>query len=257
MYQKFNTHSKALDNRIKAHGKYGSRDLNSWIFNSVKVAPGQVVMDLGCGRGKQTMDIAAKVGTKGHVTSVDLSKESLDHLLATALEKKLHNIETYHSDIDNIFKVHGLKRYDAMISSYALYYTHNPEQTIKNIYRKLKPGGKLFFCGPSKQNNAEIKNFHYKIKGGDIPPHTFASIFMEETGLQAVNKVFGKSKVLSFDNTLSFDSAEALYNYWSSYNLYDKSIDKAFKTAAAAHFKDNKNFITKKRVVGVLAVKPK
>ena len=52
---------------------------------------------------------------------------------------------------------------------------------------------------------------------------------------------------------MQFDSADALYNYWSSYNLYDSRLDAAFKEAANKHFKKNDVFETIKRVIGVKA----
>jgi len=255
MYQKFNTHSKALRNRIEAHNKFGSKDLNQWIFDQIDVQPGNAILDIGCGRGKQSIDLAQLVGTLGKISSVDISEESISTLKQVAEEKKLSNINTYISDIDTVFDKLEDSTFNFIISSYALYYTKDARKMIQNIYDHLNQNGAVFFCGPSKQNNQEIKDFHYSIKEETQPPHTFASIFMEENGAQLVKEIFGNIEIFQFDNQLDFDSAESLYTYWSSYNLYDASIDQLFKDTAEKHFETNNIFTTTKRVIGVKATK--
>ena len=78
---------------------------------------------------------------------------------------------------------------------------------------------------------------------------------MEGIGQRLVREVFRKVEVTSFENPLRFNSAEALYAYWSSYNLYEDELDESFKATAAEHFNRNSVFITKKRVIGVKAIK--
>jgi hypothetical protein len=82
-----------------------------------------------------------------------------------------------------------------------------------------------------------------------------ASIFREGIGRDKTIEIFDKVDTTTFENILRFDSAQALYNYWSSYNLYDESIDAKFNTAAQKYFKTNKVFETVKRVLGIKAYK--
>src|ERR1019366_9952964 len=82
----------------------------------------------------------------------------------------------------------------------------------------------LFFCGPSQRNNGELKEFHDSLWGRadrPVPATKGAAPFMEATGPDLVNEIFGNAEIFHFENPLRFDSPEALYSYWSSYNLYD------------------------------------
>jgi hypothetical protein len=122
------------------------------------------------------------------------------------------------------------------------------------IRRVLKPEGVLFFCGPSRANNVELKQFHYSLRGEEAPPETGAAVFMEDTGPQLARQLFQRIEVVQFENPLCFDNPEALYSYWSSYNLYDQNLDAVFRTAADRYFQTHAVFQTSKRVVGVKAV---
>lgn len=78
---------------------------------------------------------------------------------------------------------------------------------------------------------------------------------MEETGQRLAHEYFTRVEISTFQNSLKFDSAEALYRYWSSYNLYDERLDADFKAATTRHFQTHAVFETVKRVIGVKAFK--
>ncbi|NNE99531.1 MAG: methyltransferase domain-containing protein [Pyrinomonadaceae bacterium] len=254
---KFNTDSKALVNRIDAHSAFGTNDLNSWILGNLNLSTGCRVLDLGCGTGKQSIAIAEKIGESGAVTSIDLSDESLKTLRTEAEKLGLTDrISATKSDLDNIDGVIEENHYDNIVSSYALYYCSDPEKTFSTLYDALKPGGVIFFCGPSRENNSEIKSFHYSLAGVSPQMETFASRFMEDDGPEQVKSVFQNIEIREFRNPLKFDSSDALYKYWSSYNLYDEELDSIFKERAALHFQSHDHFETVKRVIGIRAIKP-
>ena len=253
---KYNTDTAALDQRINSHDKFGSNDLNRWIFENLQLSNGLTVLDLGCGTGKQSIPIANTIGEKGIVYSLDLSQEALDALTEKAcshqVEGRIKVLCCGHDDLDRTFENN---QFDRILSSYSLYYTSDAEHVIRSIWKKLKAGGILFYCGPSSKNNLELKKFHYSILGKKEAPIMGASIFMEGVGREKTIEVFDKVDTVSFENILRFDSAQALYSYWSSYNLYDKSIDSQFVYAAQEHFKNNNVFETVKRAIGIRACK--
>ena len=88
---KFDTDVAALTNRIRAHEKYSTKDLNAWIFTHLEAAPGHAILDLGCGTGKQTLPLAQVAGEGGHILAVDISLEALDKLFQAAKELQVEN----------------------------------------------------------------------------------------------------------------------------------------------------------------------
>lgn len=253
---RFNTDTAALKQRIQAHEKFGSNDLNDWIFDHLQLAEGLTVLDIGCGTGKQTLPMAQIVGETGHVYAVDFSQEALDALSNSSKEQGLEKrISFLRSDIDNLAEHLQKEGFDRVLSSYALYYTRHPQTLFEVLHRCLKPGGILFFCGPAKDNNHELKVLHYALRGEQPPPETGGAVFMEETGPYLAREYFAQVEVSTFQNPLRFDSADALYRYWSSYNLYNEKLDADFQVAAAKQFQTDAMFETVKRVIGIKAIK--
>jgi len=253
---KFNTDAGALAKRIHCHDAFGSNDLNQWIFRNLSLCAGASVLDVGCGTGKQSLLIAKIVGKSGKVHSTDVSKEALDILEKEAsnlgLAKRISLSCCRHGDIHSYIKENT---YDRVVSSYSLYYAENPEYVIKTLWDAIHPGGILFFCGPSNGNNDELKSFHYSLAGVSVSVDSQASNFMEGAGQRITRQFFNEVDIVNFENPLQFDSAESLYTYWSSYNLYEEKLDNIFRKAATEYFSKSSFFVTTKRVIGVRAVK--
>mgnify|MGYP001332041257 CR=1 FL=1 len=240
----FDTDSDALVRRVSAHTKYGNAELNDWIFSSIGLSGGLDVLDLGCGFGKQSLPMLS-MGCK--VTAVDASLESLEFLRSTG---DGNNLKIIHSNFDEVELPNTF--FDAVVSSYAFYYSHDSELLLRKIFEKMKDGAKIFICGPSFQNNMGMKNLLKKIGvnfgEGSAP-------FMENEAPKLFEKVFGNVERLVFKNVISFPSAEAVWDYWSSHNMFNASVEENFKNELALHFSENDSFETTKVALGLLSTK--
>jgi SAM-dependent methyltransferase len=256
---KFDTDAAALAKRVHAHDQFSVHDLNQWCFELLALAPAMSILELGCGTGKQSLAMASRVGTGGRVTAVDISQEALAALREQADRSGLGTcIDIRRSDMDEIAVNLEPGPFDRVVACYSIYYAKRPDLLFDFLHAALKPGGMLFFCGPSQRNNAELKQFHdslYAIKGIPTPEKKTAASFMEGTGQDLAGRIFHNAEIFEFENPLRFDSAEALYSYWSSYNLYDEGLDEEFRSRAAEYFQEHEVFETVKRVIGVRATK--
>jgi SAM-dependent methyltransferase len=252
---RFDTDTSALERRIHAHDAFGSHDLNSWILANLQLAPGLDLLELGCGVGKQTLPLAKEIGDCGHITALDLSREALDALAVRSHQQGLGTrISLQCGDLDDLGSLVNGSVFDRALGSYSLYYAKRPQRLFCAIVTALRPGGVLFFCGPSGDNNVELKHLHYSLLN-ERPVGTDASAFMEKTGPQLARELFSKVDILKFENKLRFTSSDSLYSYWSSYNLYSDDLAAAFRRAAEEHFRAHRTFETVKRVVGIKATK--
>ncbi len=105
---------------------------------------GMTVADLGAGSGFYSVAAAEAVGSSGHIYTVDVQKDLLDHVQNLAKERKLFNIEVVWADIEKIGGTR-IKQFslDAVIVSNVLFQIENKDNLLSEINRILKPGGRI------------------------------------------------------------------------------------------------------------------
>lgn len=255
----FDTNSEALAVRLELQHRLSRFDLNQWIFSHLPVDAGQSWLDLGCGRGEQTIPLARGVGLEGKVTSVDLSAESLAQVRRIAEQDgTADRIELIHANLDEISGALAGRTFDRAVGSYSLYYASDPEALFETVARSLAPSGKLFFCGPSYANNRELREMIAAARGEEesLAP-TRPARFMEELAPAACRRLFAGVQVVTFENPVAFPSEDELIAYWHSHNLFDPAADERFRALAAGSFAGGQPFINTKRGIGILAEDPR
>jgi SAM-dependent methyltransferase len=105
--------------------------------------PGQRVVDLGCGSGRTTLELASRVGPDGEVLGVDIAAEMLARGRERAARSGAGNIEFLHADV----QVHdlGQARFDAAYSRFGVMFFTDPVAAFANVRTALRPGGMLSF----------------------------------------------------------------------------------------------------------------
>jgi SAM-dependent methyltransferase len=231
---------------IDAHDRYSSGDFTGWALELLGAGPEDRVLDIGAGTGQQTVRLAPRVRS---VLAVDASEESL----AALAEQAPGNVRTLAGRFDDLAAAPCDARFERAISCYALYYAEDQQRAVARVRELLEPGGVFVFCGPSFENNGELRRFHWGLADADAPGPTPASTFMEVTGPELCRGLFSTVERFEFTNEMRFDSPDALVGYWSSYNLYDPALEDRFRAAAEEHFAGSDVFVTAKRVVGIRA----
>jgi SAM-dependent methyltransferase len=99
---------------------------------------GQTLIDLGCGPGYATIDLAEIVGPRGRVIAVDRSRRFLDVLRTTAAARGLHNIDIIEQDLDAV-RLDGIGA-DGAWCRWVLAFVRQPEALIRAIHAALRPG---------------------------------------------------------------------------------------------------------------------
>lgn len=101
---------------------------------------GQTILDLGCGPGYCTKELAFLAGQKGKVLGIDKSPGFVDFLKQVANHYNL-NIEAIHSDFDEMqLQPESL---DGIYCRWALAWIPNPKEILEKVYKALRPGGRI------------------------------------------------------------------------------------------------------------------
>jgi SAM-dependent methyltransferase len=121
-------------------------------MDRLDVLPGQRVLDLGCGSGRTTLDLASRVGPGGEAVGVDISAEMLARARERAAQLGTRNVAFVHADV----QVHDLgeARFDAAYSRFGVMFFADPVAAFANVRRALRPGAMLsFVCWQSVFDN--------------------------------------------------------------------------------------------------------
>lgn len=128
--------------------------LTNLLHNDTQFPAGSLVLEAGCGTGAQTI-ILAKQSPQAHITSIDLSRESLKRAEASIKKENISNVAFM---LANIFELPFYKeRFDHVFVCFVLEHLKRPLEALQELKSVLKPGGSVtviegdhgsYFCFP-------------------------------------------------------------------------------------------------------------
>jgi SAM-dependent methyltransferase len=107
----------------------------------VDLAPGQRVVDLGCGAGLDTLIAASRVGPRGVVDAIDLAPEMVELTRDNARSAGLSNIEVRHGAVEALPLPDAVA--DIVMANGVFNLAPEKERALAEAFRVLKPGGSL------------------------------------------------------------------------------------------------------------------
>ena len=105
--------------------------------------PGEIVLDVGSGAGIDTFLAAKKVGGAGRVIGLDMTPEMLERARMNQKIIGATNVEFRQGTMENIPLDDA--SVDVVISNGVINLSAEKGQTFRELYRVLKPGGRLVF----------------------------------------------------------------------------------------------------------------
>ena len=195
----------------------GEAALNKLNFNE-----DENVLDIGCGCGHTTLNIAKRIGPSGKVTGLDISEPMLKRAKESAVEMSITN--TSFKCIDVQTEDLGDQIYSAAFSRFGVMFFEDSIAAFKNINKSLISGGYLsFVCWQSPAVNPWQSLFIQEVKKFiDLPsppprsPGPFA--FMES---EYVSSILEESKF----QDITIEGHEAEVNMFSGRSLSDSVKD--------------------------------
>jgi len=125
------------------------------------IKPGMTVLDLGCGPGYFSVEIAKMVGESGKVIAADLQQEMLEKLRKKITGTDLqHRIKLHKCEADTIGDI---EKVDLIFAFYMIHEVPDKDNLYKELRAILKPAGMLFICEP--KFHVTGKSFKAMIRG--------------------------------------------------------------------------------------------
>jgi SAM-dependent methyltransferase len=104
------------------------------------VQPREHVLDIGCGSGQTTREVA-RIARTGSALGVDISAAAIERARELARAQRVRNVTFERADA----QIHSFppERFDLAISRFGTMFFTDPAAAFGNVGRALRPGGRL------------------------------------------------------------------------------------------------------------------
>jgi SAM-dependent methyltransferase len=110
------------------------------LFDRLGLRDGAICLDVGCGGGDGTLELARRVAPTGRVVGVDIDETKLQIARAEAAEQGVRNVEFRLADIR---EGNALGTFDVGYARFLLTHLSDPASVVTAFYRHLRPGGRI------------------------------------------------------------------------------------------------------------------
>jgi ubiquinone/menaquinone biosynthesis C-methylase UbiE len=111
------------------------------LFDRVGIEPGARCLDLGCGAGDVTVELARRVGPSGRVVGIDMDAEKLE---AAREEAEAAGVAaTTEFTVGNAYDFTVADRHDIVYCRFVLQHLSRPAEVLRRMWAAVEPGGVL------------------------------------------------------------------------------------------------------------------
>jgi SAM-dependent methyltransferase len=125
--------------------------LGALAMDALAPAVGSSVLDVGCGAGTTTLELAGRVGPSGRVVGLDVSATLLAVARRRAVSRGRGNVRFVRADAQDV----ALRvSFDAVFSRFGVMFFADPVAAFASLRVVASPGGRLgFVCWQSRADN--------------------------------------------------------------------------------------------------------
>jgi len=217
---------KNLSARIKLHAKHSTnrKGFYPWLFELIKLADNDSILELGCGNGMLWKGKTSKLPVGSRLILSDFS-EGMLNAAKENLSSMQSNIDFQQIDIQNIPYTNAF--FDTIIANHMLYHIPNLDNALSEVRRVLKKNGRFY---ASTLSNGGIRQYlHDAIK--KFVPDTCAFSqeisFNMENGSKILGQYFSSVERHDYIDSLAITDTKDLMGWLdSSMSVSDHSKEK-------------------------------
>ena len=110
------------------------------VLPTLPIEPGMAVLDVGCGWGDMSLQVAEMVGPSGRVVGIDCVEAFLKEARKDAAAKGLSNVEFRRGDAEVALPEN---EFDYVIARFGTMFFTNPVPALRRMRLALRPGGRM------------------------------------------------------------------------------------------------------------------
>jgi SAM-dependent methyltransferase len=118
-----------------------SREETETLIAATGIVPGLKVLDVGCGPGIPTLDIARRAGSEGQVVGVDISERVLEVARERAQRAGLSNTEFKMANVEHL--PYPDAHFDRAVSRFGIMFVEDLPKGLRELHRVVRPGGRV------------------------------------------------------------------------------------------------------------------
>ena len=176
-------------------------------------------VDLGCGGGEVTFEIARLVGAEGHVTGVDMDEVKLSLGRESSAQRGCRNVEFRGGNVTEWEEPAG---YDLVYCRFLLQHLSRPVDLLRRMWAAVAPSGAIvvedadftgLFCHPPNHGFAFYARVYPRVlqqRGGDAAIGRKLYRYFLDAGIPDPNlKLVQRADAIGEAKTLSLSTLEA------------------------------------------------
>jgi 2-polyprenyl-3-methyl-5-hydroxy-6-metoxy-1,4-benzoquinol methylase len=153
----------------------------SALFERAGLGQGARCIDVGCGGGEVSFEIARLVGPDGCVTGVDMDETKISLARQAAAERGFENVEFRALNVNDWTESSA---YDVVYCRFLLHHLSHPVELLRRMWAAVRPGGAIivedadfdgWFCHPPNE-------------GFDFFLRTYAQVVARQGGDHAIGR---------------------------------------------------------------------
>ncbi len=192
-------------------------------INHSNPIPGEICVDLGCGRGNDVIRMAQEVGEKGLVYGLDISDGMIEKAKKNAAKLEVTNVQFIKSELESLKLPSNIA--DLVISNCTINHATDKTAVWNEIYRILKKGGRSVV---SDIYSLEDVPAEYKTDSVAVSECWAGSIKKEEY-LKIINDA-GFTDVTILEESHPYTKGKIEISSFTAVNLFAVHLNRSQKT---------------------------
>lgn len=245
--------SSNLCDRIYLHDAFNTNQQgwHSWFFERMNLTENLKILEIGCGNGELWKRNLHRVPTSCEITLTDLSEGMIEEA-----RMDIPNFEFRVMDAGDM--MFSDNTFDVVIADHLMYLVADRDKVLSEIYRVLKPGGRVFVTTLGANHMRELKELVHEFDTSwYLSKKDYHEVFGLENGQAQLEKYFDCLQMTIYPDSLKVDEAQVLVNYvMSSPGNVRKDRAKEFKRFVDERFTGNSCFFITKETGVITGIKP-